>query len=1027
MRRCLSIYIVLLFLLPAALGVVSEPVVEITSPIENEVINNNVFTISGTADGSTGHILQTTEANFAQGSHINSTPTETGEVVIFPMPMPVKQNNGDPVLTNGSLGTFDDELVSAPSVVLDGGVFHMWYSGNDGNNNRIGYATSVDGIAWTRQNGGNFVLDKGDADDWDSFSVADPWVFNDSGTWKMWYTGSNGLKNRIGYADSVDGINWNKDGSEVLDIGDSGKWDGNGVASPTVLKMGSTYHMWYIGTDWDETKMGYATSNDGTHWTKENNGNAVFSAGDPGAFDGYEIRGPAVLFRNGVYKLYYTGSSGSTTSVGLATSGNGLDWERQNNGNAVLTGTNGKFDWKNLHNPAVVADGLVERIWYSGENSTTVSLGYATATISDVGGTYTSPPFEIGGDVQFKKINWTMDNPSGTSISVEVRTQSKNKEWGTWFTPTNGNDLGGPDGWKFQYKVVFTSDDLAKTPKFKDITLEFFKPIIEIEVTTNGGVFWYNCEGTTVWTCAVEAANGARMVQARSIDSTGDHSIVKRVNVTLNGDLPEGSILVNGGAKFTPSREITLTLNATDSSGVHNMMISEDSAFGDASWIAFTTEKAFVLSEGDGWKNVNVKFMDTYGVESVIFNDSILLDTTPPEGYIKINEGADYTTDPEVVLKLSASDLNGVTGMMISEDPTFSGLSPRVFYDKEFFTLSKGDGPKSVYVRFVDTAGSYGDYHANITLDTTEPTGSIRINSNAAVTITRMVNLTITGKDKNEIVQMSICNVDNFDNCTWEPFAEYKIWELPKGSAAKVVFIKFIDEAGLESDTYSDSIVYEEPPDEGIISINDGALYTNVTNVSLTIGIGSLGTVTDMMVSNDPDFVDAEWQPHSETLAWDIIEGDGVKWVYIKFLTMAGIETEGFSDNITLDTTAPEVKVSQPANGSFHKTSMVELLIKATDTRGVDKVEVQVDGIGWEEATVNETDPTLWELDVDLPTKGPHTITVRVTDPAGNTAETQIEVTYKPKKKDDSPFLDGGLILLAIGLGMMFVVRKRRR
>jgi hypothetical protein len=324
-------------------------------------------------------------------------------------------------------------------------------------------------------------------------------------------------------------------------------------------------------------------------------------------------------------------------------------------------------------------------------------------------------------------------------------------------------------------------------------------------------------------------------------------------------------------------------------------------------------------------------------------------------------------------------------------------------------------------------AGTYGDYQANITLDTTEPTGTVKVNSNAAVTITRMVNLTITGKDKNGMDQMSICNVDTFDNCTWEPFAEYKIWELPKGAGNKVVFIKFLDVAGLESDVYSDSIVYEEPPSEGIISINDGALFTNVTNVTLTMGIGDLGTVTDMMVSNDPEFEAAEWQVYSDNLAWDLIEGDGLKWVYIKFLTLAGIETEAFSDNITLDTTPPEVRVAQPQNGSYHKTSMVELIIKATDTRGLDKVEVQVDGIGWEEATVNDTDPTRWELDVDLPTKGPHTITVRATDPAGNVAETQIEVTYKPKKKDDSPFLDTGLLLLALGLGLVFVVHRRRR
>ena len=49
-------------------------------------------------------------------------------------------------------GDFDSEEVRAPCVIKDGTTYKMWYTGEDIGNpaNGIGYATSDDGINWTR-------------------------------------------------------------------------------------------------------------------------------------------------------------------------------------------------------------------------------------------------------------------------------------------------------------------------------------------------------------------------------------------------------------------------------------------------------------------------------------------------------------------------------------------------------------------------------------------------------------------------------------------------------------------------------------------------------------------------------------------------------------------------------------------------------------------------------------------------------------------------------------------------------------
>nr|MDO8134773.1 hypothetical protein [Candidatus Njordarchaeum guaymaensis] len=101
------------------------------------------------------------------------------------------------------------------------------------------------GSGWTKS-GSNPVLSPGPLGVWDDENVADPCVIRDASTYKMWYSGFDGGSWRIGYATSSDGITWTKHpGNPVLDLGTSGSWDDAGVSTPWVIKEDSTYMMWY--------------------------------------------------------------------------------------------------------------------------------------------------------------------------------------------------------------------------------------------------------------------------------------------------------------------------------------------------------------------------------------------------------------------------------------------------------------------------------------------------------------------------------------------------------------------------------------------------------------------------------------------------------------------------------------------------------------------------------------------------------------------------------------------------------------
>ncbi|HOX60659.1 MAG TPA: peptidoglycan-binding protein [Candidatus Magasanikbacteria bacterium] len=85
------------------------------------------------------------------------------------------------------------------------------------------------------------------------------------------------------------------------------------------------------------------------------------------------------------------------------------------------------------------------------------------------------------------------------------------------------------------------------------------------------------------------------------------------------------SVVINSNATTTNSLAITLTLGATDA--VY-MMIANDSAFTNASWVNYATSYVWNLVSGNGLKTVYVKFKDSAGNISTAISDSIQLTGT---------------------------------------------------------------------------------------------------------------------------------------------------------------------------------------------------------------------------------------------------------------------------------------------------------------------------------------------------------------------------------------------------------------
>jgi hypothetical protein len=187
---------------------------------------------------------------------------------------------------------------------------------------------------------------------------------------------------------------------------------------------------------------------------------------------------------------------------------------------------------------------------------------------------------------------------------------------------------------------------------------------------------------------------------------------------------PTGSLTINGGAQYTTSTDVTLTLTCTDANGCAQMQFSNDGT----NWSspeAYSATKAWSLSWGDGTKTVSAKFQDNPGNWSTVYSDTIILDTTAPTCNASINGGASYTNSTSVTLTLSCSDASGCSQMRLSNDGTNVWSSPETFTTTKAWTLSSGDGTKVVRLDFKDNAGLWSDWFypcsATIILDTAPP------------------------------------------------------------------------------------------------------------------------------------------------------------------------------------------------------------------------------------------------------------------------------------------------------------------
>ena len=142
--------------------------------------------------------------------------------------------------------------------------------------------------------------------------VLEPSVIVEDGVWRMWYQGFGHEGDapayaRFGHATSPDGVVWTKRDEPVF-RGQGLEFDAFGVGHTNVVKDPvDGYHLFYVGISADELlRLGHAWSADGLVW-QPNPGNPVLS-GEPGEWDAGLVGGPSALIVDGALRVYYMGT-----------------------------------------------------------------------------------------------------------------------------------------------------------------------------------------------------------------------------------------------------------------------------------------------------------------------------------------------------------------------------------------------------------------------------------------------------------------------------------------------------------------------------------------------------------------------------------------------------------------------------------------------------------------------------------------------------------------------------------------------
>lgn len=190
-----------------------------------------------------------------------------GLAVSFDNGMNFERFSQGPVLSQNEIDPF---FIGTATVIKTSKRWMCWYAsctewfnlnGKPEPRYHLKYAHSIDGITWTRD--GITSIDYNSSDEGGIVRAS---VLAGSKNFEMWYSfrkidgyrDDRSRSYRIGYANSIDGIIWNRhDHLAGIDVGAQG-WDSQMIAYPNIINIEDISYMFYNGNGFGASGIGFA-------------------------------------------------------------------------------------------------------------------------------------------------------------------------------------------------------------------------------------------------------------------------------------------------------------------------------------------------------------------------------------------------------------------------------------------------------------------------------------------------------------------------------------------------------------------------------------------------------------------------------------------------------------------------------------------------------------------------------------------------------------------------------------------------
>lgn len=239
---------------------------------------------------------------------------------------------------------------------------------------------------------------------------------------------------------------------------------------------------------------------------------------------------------------------------------------------------------------------------------------------------------------------------------------------------------------------------------------------------SNNNSNWSGVESfSSIKSYTLPAGDGNKMVYVRLIDRAGNITVIQD-SILLDTTEPTGTVVVNGGSSYTNLSDVLVEV--TPATGVTDITDIRYTINGSAP-TTIPYRNSFELNVGstDGAKAITIELIDGAGNISLPYTSTIILDTVVPTGTVVINNGDTYTSEREVNLALTpVVSVTDVVYVKFSSDNLSWSVDESYIASKTYtFTLPAGDGYKTVYVQFINHAGTVGSAQDSIILDMTAP------------------------------------------------------------------------------------------------------------------------------------------------------------------------------------------------------------------------------------------------------------------------------------------------------------------